>query len=178
MCLLFRLVDLKESFACQSPSRRYPRRPPRRPPGCLQVLIPASTGTFLMPNYKEKTKHPVHEHPVIFGTKFGHEKSSQGSNRDAALCAESHTPDAPFGLLPEPGEARAGPKNWKIEWAGDALFASYNGTAVRAEMLACGSGQVDATFQHWGMLRSRHVRPSLLWGRSFLLGSLSKWSGN
>ena len=53
---------------------------------------------------QEKTKHPVNRHPVIFGTKFGHERGPQGSNRDAALCDESHTLGAPFGLPPGPGE--------------------------------------------------------------------------
>ena len=57
---------------------------------------------------EEKTKHPVNGHPVIFGTKSGHETGPQGSNRDAALCDESHTLGAPFGLPPGPGEGPGG----------------------------------------------------------------------
>ena len=46
--------------------------------------------------------------PLFLETKSGHETGPQGSNRDAAFCAESHTLGAPFGLLPGPGEGPGG----------------------------------------------------------------------
>ena len=80
---------------------------------------------------QEKTKHPVNRHPVIFGTKFGHERGPQGSNRDAALCDESHTLGAPFGLPPGPGEGPGGAQKMENITGWGCLFCSCVGPLKR-----------------------------------------------